>query len=52
MYDSKVSDFNIVKATPFARDPMKELSAACHELGLGFGFYYSHYQEKMLGVEL
>lgn len=25
MYDSKVSDYNIVKATPFGRDPMKEL---------------------------
>lgn len=37
--------FNIVDATPFARDPMKELSAACHELGLGFGFYYSHNQD-------
>ncbi|PNW29702.1 hypothetical protein BKP44_03085 [Formosa algae] len=45
MFDSKVSDFDIVDATPFARDPMKELSAACHELGLGFGFYYSHYQD-------
>ncbi|WP_066217746.1 alpha-L-fucosidase [Formosa haliotis] len=45
MFDSKASDFNIVDATPFARDPMKELSAACHELGLGFGFYYSHYQD-------
>ncbi|MDW5290147.1 alpha-L-fucosidase [Formosa sp. PL04] len=45
MFDSKVSDFNIVDATPFARDPMKELSAACHELGLGFGFYYSHNQD-------
>ncbi|MBN2638254.1 MAG: alpha-L-fucosidase, partial [Bacteroidales bacterium] len=37
--------FNIVDATPFARDPMKELSAACRELGLGFGFYYSHNQD-------
>jgi len=37
--------FNIVDATPFARDPMKELSAACKELGLGFGFYYSHNQD-------
>lgn len=45
MFDSKVSDFDIVDATPFGRDPMKELSAACHELGLGFGFYYSHYQD-------
>lgn len=45
MYDSKSNDFNIVKATPFARDPMKELSQACKELGLGFGFYYSHNQD-------
>ncbi|QXP72228.1 alpha-L-fucosidase [Polaribacter sp. R2A056_3_33] len=45
MFDSKVSDFNIVDATPFGRDPMHELSDACHELGLGFGFYYSHNQD-------
>lgn len=45
MFDSKVSDFDIVDATPFARDPMLELSEACHELGLGFGFYYSHNQD-------
>lgn len=45
MFKSKVNKFNIVDATPFARDPMKELSTACHELGLGFGFYYSHNQD-------
>tara|TARA_B100000809_G_scaffold204793_1_gene206282 strand:+ start:19270 stop:21021 length:1752 start_codon:yes stop_codon:yes gene_type:complete len=45
MFDSEVSEFNIVDATPFARDPMLELSKACHDLGLGFGFYYSHYQD-------
>lgn len=45
MFDSEVSDFNIVDATPFGRDPMHELSAACKELGLGFGFYYSHNQD-------
>lgn len=45
MYDSKVSDFTIVKASPFGRDPMKELSAECRRQGLGFGFYYSHYQD-------
>lgn len=45
MFDSKVSNFDIVDATPFARDPMHELSEACHELGLGFGFYYSHFQD-------
>ncbi len=37
--------FNIVAASPFARDPMKELAAACREAGLGFGFYYSHNQD-------
>jgi len=42
MYDSQVSDYNIVKATPFARDPMKELRAACKKYGIKFGFYYSH----------
>jgi len=45
MYDSKSNDFNIVKKTPFARDPMHELAAACKEAGLGFGFYYSHNQD-------
>lgn len=45
MFDSKVSDFNIVNSTPFARDPMNELAEACRELGLGFGFYYSHNQD-------
>ena len=42
MYDSKVSDYNILKATPFGRDPMKELKAACTKAGIKFGFYYSH----------
>jgi len=37
--------FNIVDATPFQRDPMKELASACREYGLGFGFYYSHNQD-------
>jgi hypothetical protein len=42
MYDSKASDYNVVKATPFARDPMKDLRAACRKYGIRFGFYYSH----------
>ncbi len=45
MYNSKVNDFNIVKATPFGRDPMMELAEACKEAGLGLGFYYSHNQD-------
>lgn len=45
MFKSKADPFNIVDATPFARDPMKELSKACRDAGLGFGFYYSHNQD-------
>ncbi|MDB2607144.1 alpha-L-fucosidase, partial [Zobellia sp.] len=45
MYDSKANDFNIVKASPFGRDPLKELSEACKEVGIGLGFYYSHNQD-------
>lgn len=45
MYDSDVSDFNIVDATPFNRDPMKELAEACKKEGIGFGFYYSQNQD-------
>jgi alpha-L-fucosidase len=45
MFKSNANKFNIVDSTPFARDPMKELSTACHKLGLGFGFYYSHNQD-------
>ena len=32
MFDSKASDWNIVKATPFGRDPLKELAAACRKI--------------------
>jgi alpha-L-fucosidase len=42
MYDSAVSDFNVVKATPWKRDPMRELRDACQRQGIRFGFYYSH----------
>lgn len=45
MYGSKACDFNIVDATPWKKDPMKELASACREAGLGFGFYYSHNQD-------
>jgi alpha-L-fucosidase len=41
MFDSKLTDYSIVKTTPFKRDPMKELAAACHEAGLTLCFYYS-----------
>lgn len=42
MFDSKVSDFDIMDQTPFKRDPMAELAAAARKHGIKFGFYYSH----------
>jgi alpha-L-fucosidase len=45
MYASKVSPYNIVEATPFTRDPLKELAAACAKRGLRLGFYYSQAQD-------
>ncbi|MDP4209001.1 MAG: alpha-L-fucosidase [Bacteroidota bacterium] len=42
MYPSVISDFNIHEQTPFKRDPMAELAAACKKYGVKFGFYYSH----------
>jgi alpha-L-fucosidase len=43
MFDSRVSDFNIVKASPYGKDPMKALSESVRKQGLRFGFYYSQY---------
>lgn len=45
MFDSKASDFTITKATPFGRDPMKELADACKRHGIRLGFYYSQFQD-------
>ena len=42
MFNSKVSDYNVVKQTAWKHDPMAELSAACKKYGIKFGFYYSH----------
>ena len=41
MYDSQVSDYNVVKVSAWKRDPMKELKEACKKHGVRFGFYYS-----------
>ena len=42
MFATKASPYNIVDATPFKRDVLKELSEACAEEGLKLNFYYSH----------
>jgi alpha-L-fucosidase len=45
LYDSKVSRWDVVDATPFKRDILKELSAACARRGMPLGFYYSQAQD-------
>ena len=41
LYDSKLTDFDIVDATPYKKDVMKELADAVRAEGLTFCFYYS-----------
>ncbi|GHT41950.1 hypothetical protein AGMMS49965_12570 [Bacteroidia bacterium] len=41
VYHSDVYPYDM-RLTPFSRDPMAELKAACVKWGLKFGFYYSH----------
>jgi alpha-L-fucosidase len=45
MFDSKADSFNIVAATPFHRDPLKELAEECRKQGVKLGFYYSQDQD-------
>jgi len=45
MFDSKANKFNIVDATPFKRDPLRELAIACHRQDMRLGFYYSQAQD-------
>ncbi len=41
MYHTKVDKWNIVDATPFKRDVIKELAECCYKNGMKFGVYYS-----------
>ncbi len=41
IYNSAVSDYDIVDATPYGRDPIAELAAECRRQGIHFCFYYS-----------
>jgi len=41
MWDSKHTTYDIIDATPFRRDPLKELADACRKAGIQFCFYHS-----------
>ncbi len=42
LFDSKYTDFDVIDATSFKRDIIKELSEECKRQGIRFGVYYSH----------
>ena len=41
LFHSKVDKYNVVDATPFKRDVIKELAEACARHGMKLGLYYS-----------
>jgi alpha-L-fucosidase len=45
LYDSKVTDWDIVDASPYGKDLLKPLEKACKEQGVKLGFYYSQAQD-------
>ena len=45
MFGSKASAFNVVDATPYKRDILKQLAEACARQGMRLGFYYSQSQD-------
>ena len=46
MFDTEVSDYDIVDATPFKRDIIKDLAEECQKQGIKLHFYYSHLDWK------
>ncbi|MVM32925.1 alpha-L-fucosidase [Spirosoma sp. HMF4905] len=42
MYDSKVSDYDIVDRTPYKKDVLKALADECRAQGIKLFFYHSH----------
>lgn len=41
MFDTKYSDYDIMDASPFRRDVIKELADECHKQGIKLHLYYS-----------
>jgi len=41
MWDSKLTDWNIVDRTPYGKDVLKQLADECHKQGIKLFFYYS-----------
>jgi alpha-L-fucosidase len=52
MYNSKVTTYDVIDATPFGRDPIQELYEACQKEGMRFGIYYSQFLDWMDGGDV
>lgn len=45
LFDSQVTTWDVVDATPYGRDLLRPLAEACQRHGLRLGFYYSQAQD-------
>ncbi|MES2996677.1 MAG: alpha-L-fucosidase [Verrucomicrobiota bacterium] len=45
LFDSKVTGWDVVDATPYKKDLLKPLAEACRKHGMKLGFYYSQAQD-------
>lgn len=45
LFDSKITDWDVVDASPYGKDLLKPLVAACRKEGIRIGFYYSQAQD-------
>jgi alpha-L-fucosidase len=45
LFDSKVTEWDVVDATPYGKDLLKPLAEACRKEGITLGFYYSQAQD-------
>ncbi|MFC7338744.1 alpha-L-fucosidase [Haloferula chungangensis] len=45
LFDTDATDYNVMDATPFKRDIIKELSEECARQDIKFGVYYSQFKD-------
>ena len=45
MFDSACNDFNVVKATPYGKDILRQFEQACRKYDMKFCLYYSQVQD-------